>query len=151
MPTVTPSVGFTGKGGTIAISTDGTTFTTLKQPQKISQSGQKSNFADITNLSSPDAFNEWLPTTIDSGSLSFSLIADPTDTSQLMLLSAFNAQTKLTVKLQYPPVGTQVTGLLKTFAAYVETATAPTMDVTSASTIDVSLKITGPVSDTAGS
>lgn len=148
--TSTQSLGFTGKGGSISLSTDGTTFTRVAQVQKVSSSGQKSNFADITNLDSPSAFVEKIPTTLDSGTLSFTVVANPTDPGQLMLLASFQAQSKLTVKLQYPPIGTQTTGLLKTFSAYVSSAPMPSVAVTEASTFDAELTLTGPVTDTPG-
>jgi len=144
------SIAFTGKGARLSVSIDGTTFTLVKQLQKISSSGQKANFAEITNLDSPNAFIERIPTTLDSGTLSATVVANPNDAGQLMLLAAFQAQTKLTCKLQYPPVGAQTTGLLKTFSAYVSSAPMPSASVTDASTFDVELTITGPVSDMAG-
>jgi hypothetical protein len=152
MPTTpTPSIGFTGKGGSLSLSSDGTTFTKIGQISKLSSSGAKAAYADITNLDSPDAFIERIPTTLDSGTISFTCVTNPSDTGQLMLLASFNAQTKLTVKLQYPPVGSQTTGLLKTFSAYVSSANMPTAEITSASTVDAELTITGPVTDTPGS
>jgi hypothetical protein len=144
------SVGFTGKGGSITISSDGTTFTPIAQITKLSSSGAKANFADITNLDSPDAFIERIPTTLDSGTVSFTCVSNPADTGQLMLLASFNAQTKLTVKIQYPALPTQATGLLKTFSAYVSSAPMPGVSVTDASTIDAELTITGKVTDTPG-
>lgn len=154
MPTTpTASVGFTGKGGSLSISTGGATptFTAIGQIQKVSSSGQKANLADITNLSSPSAFVERIPTTLDSGTLSFTVIANTADPGQLMLLAAFQAQTLLSCELQYPPVGTQTTGLLKTFSAYVTSAPMPSMAVTEAATFDCELTITGPVASTPGS
>jgi hypothetical protein len=147
---MTASIGFTGKGGSLSLSTDGTTFTKVAQVQKVTSSGQKANLADITNLDSPSAFIERIPTTLDSGTLSLTVVANPSDAGQLMVLAAFQAQTKLTCKLQYPPVGSQSTGLIKTFAAYVTTAPMPSMAVTEASTYDAELTITGPVTDTPG-
>lgn len=150
MPTSTETVAFTGKGATLSISIDGTVFTPVKQAQKISQSGQKANFADTTNLDSVGAFIERIPTTLDSGTFGGTIVSNPADAGQLMLLAAFQAQTKLTCKLQYPPVGAQVTGLLKTFSAYVSSAPAPNASVSDASTFDFELTVTGPVVDTAG-
>jgi hypothetical protein len=150
MPTQTQSVGFTGKGGSLSISSDGTVFTRIAQVQKLTSSGQKASFADITNLDSPSAYIERIPTTLDSGTLSFTVVADPADPGQLLLLASFQAQTKLTCKLQYPPVGTQATGLLKTFSAYVSSAPMPSVEVTAASTFDSELTITGAVTDTPG-
>jgi hypothetical protein len=144
------SVGFTGKGAILAISSDGTTFTTVKQIQKLSSSGQKMNFADITNIDSPNAYIERIPTTLDSGTLSFTVVANPADPGQLMLLAAFQAQTKLSVKLQYPAIGSQTTGLMKEFSAYVSSAPMPSAAVGDASTFDSELTITGPVTDTPG-
>ena len=150
MPTSAESVGFTGKGGSITVSSDGTTFTPIAQITKLSSSGAKANFADITNLDSPDAFIERIPTTLDSGTVSFTCVANPLDTGQTLLLASFNAQTKLTVKVQYPALPTQTTGLLKTFSAYVSSAPMPGVSVTDASTIDAELTITGKVTDTPG-
>lgn len=144
------SVGFTGKGAALSISSDGTTFTVVKQIQKISSSGQKANFADITNIDSPSAFIERIPTTLDSGTLGFTVVSNPADPGQLMLLAAFQAQTKLSCKLQYPAVGTQTVGLLKEFSAYVSSAPMPSAAVGDASTFDSELTITGPVTDTPG-
>jgi hypothetical protein len=144
------SVGFTGKGGSLSISTDGTAFTKIAQVQKVTSGGMKSNLADITNLDSPSAFIERIPTTLDSGTLTCTIVANPADAGQAMLLAAFQAQTKLTCKLQYPPVGAQTTGLLKTFSAYVTSAPMPSMAVTEASTFDAELTITANVTDTPG-
>lgn len=144
------STGFTGKGASLSISSDGTNFTTIKQIQKLSSSGQKANFADITNLDSPNAYIERIPTTLDSGTLSFTVVANPNDAGQLMLLASFQAQTKLSCKLQYPAVGTQTVGLLKEFSAYVSSAPMPSAAVGDASTFDAELTITGPVQDTPG-
>lgn len=144
------SVGFTGKGGSLSISTDGTAFTKIAQVQKVTSGGMKANLADITNLDSPSAFIERIPTTLDSGTLSCTIVANPADAGQAMLLAAFQAQTKLTCKLQYPPVGAQTTGLLKTFSAYVTSAPMPSMAVTEASTFDAELTITAAVTDTPG-
>jgi hypothetical protein len=151
MPTAPASIGFTGKGGSLSISTDGTTFTPIDQITKLTSSGQKAAFADITNLTSPDAFIERIPTTLDPGTVSFTVVSNPTDAGQLMLLAAFQAQTKLTVKLQYPKVGAQTTsGLLKTFTAYVSSAPMPSLEISGASTFDAEMTITGPVADTPG-
>src|ERR1700733_3906488 len=133
------STGFTGKGGSLSLSLDGTTYTRIAQIQKLSSGGQKANLADITNLDSPSAFIERIPTTLDSGPLSCTIVSDPADPGQLMLLAAFQAQTKVTAKLQYPPIGTQTTGLLKTFSAYVTSAPMPGLAVTEASTFDSEL------------
>lgn len=146
----TGSTGFTGKGGSLSISTDGTAFTKIAQVQKVTSGGMKAALADITNLDSPSAFIERIPTTLDSGTLSCTIVANPADAGQAMLLAAFQSQTKLTCKLQYPPVGTQTTGLLKTFSAYVTSAPMPSMAVTEASTFDAELTITANVTDTPG-
>ena len=147
----TESTGFSGKGGSLSISTDGTAFTKVAQIKSVKPGGSKANFDDITNIDSPDAFIERIPTTLDSGTVSFTCVSKPDDAGQTMMLAAFVAQTKLTCKLQYPPVGTQTTGLLKTFSAYVSNCPMPSVDATSASTFDGELTITGPVTDTAGS
>lgn len=144
------SIGFTGKGGSLNLSTDGAVFTKVSQLQKITSGGMKSNLADITNLDSPSAYIERIPTTLDAGTLTSTVVASPADAGQAMLLAAFQAQTKLMCKLQYPPVGAQVTGLLKSFSAYVTAAPMPSMAVTEASTFDVELTITGGVTDTPG-
>ena len=135
----------------VSLSTDGTTFTRVGQVQKVTNGSQKSNLADVTNLDSPNAFIERITTTLDSGTLSVTVVANPSDPGQLMLLAGFNAQTRFTCQVQYPPVGTQVKGQLNTFLAFVTSAPQPSLAVTEASTFDAELTITGPVTVTAGS
>jgi hypothetical protein len=144
------SVGFTGKGGSLSLSLNGTDFTKVAQIQKVTSGGMKANFADITNLDSPNAFIERIPTTLDSGTLTFTVVARTDDAGQAMLLAAFQAQTRLTCKLQYPPIPGQTTGLLKTFSAYVSSAPMPGVSVTEAASFDAELTITGAVTDTPG-
>jgi hypothetical protein len=151
MPAETESIGFSGKGGTVSISTDGgTTYTEIKQVKDVKPSGSKANYDNITNLSSPGNAEEFIPLTVNSGTVTLTVISNPLDAGQTALLAAFQAQTKLKVEVQYPTVGTQTTGLLKTFSAYVSSVPMPSMGVSNASTFDAELTISGLITDTPG-
>jgi len=46
-------------------------FTTISEMQKVQGSGSKADIVDVTNMDSPTAFREKMPTLIDSGEISF--------------------------------------------------------------------------------
>ena len=140
-----------GKGSTISISTDGTTFTLVKQGKTITYSGQKTNFEDITNLDSPGNEMERVPTTNDPGTAAMQGVHDPADPGQLAVRAAQQAQTLLTVKHQFSKASDQTTtGLLRTFSAYVADVGGPDAQYDKSSTFSFTYQITGPITDTPG-
>lgn len=141
-----------GRGTVLSISTDGgTTYIPVNQLKTIQFSGGKSDLEDITNMGSPGAFREYAPTLLDAGQAALQGIFDPEDAGQLALSAAWIAQALLTVKMQFPKASDQTTvGLMRTFTAYVsEDNLDAQFDKTS--TLAVTLKITGPITDTQGS
>jgi predicted secreted protein len=140
----------TGKGSTFSISIDGgTAFTLCKQIKTTQYSGAKTDLEDITNMDSPGAFREFLPTLLDSGQVAIGGVSDLTDAGQLVVNAAFIAQTKVIVKHQYPPAAGQTTGFLRTFAGYIQDNNLDAQ-FDKASSFAATIKITGPITDTAG-
>lgn len=140
------------KGATFSFATSSTgTFSPVGQLKTISFSGGKSDLEDITNMGSTGAFREYAPTLLDSGQASISGVFDPADAGQTGLHAAFLGQTLIYCKLQFPKASDQTTtGLLRAFTAYVsEHNLDAQFDKTS--TLSATLKITGPITDTAGS
>ncbi|SEB40685.1 phage tail tube protein [Terriglobus roseus] len=147
---LTASHAFTGRGGTLSISSDGTTFTSVNGIKTVTFSAPKTSFADTTSLSTAGAVKTSLPTTIDPGTVTLAVIADQTDTGQLMLNSVFYSQTVLAVKVQYPVQVGMTTGLLRSFAAYVSTSGLANLSLDDAGSYNIDLQITGQITDTAG-
>lgn len=141
-----------GKGTVISVSVDaGSTFTAIGQLKTGSFTGRKADLEDVTNMGSAGATREYAPTLIDSGQFAISGVFDPMDAGQTAVNAAFAAQTLVTVKVQYPKASDQTTaGLLRTFTAYV---TDSNLDAQfdKSSTFSATFKITGLITDTAGS
>ena len=142
-----------GRGGTLGAATTSTgTVTPIGQLKSVSFSGAKSDFDDITNLGSPSNFREFVPTILDSGNVSFHGVWAQDDPGQMLMATSFAAQTLLYFTLQFALTGTEVTkGLSVTFSAYVSDLPLPDMNFDKASVFTGQLKITGPVTVTAGS
>jgi hypothetical protein len=141
-----------GKGAVLSSSTDGgTTWTPIKQLKTITFSGSKQDFDDITNLDSPGAVREVVPTLIDPGTADFQGVFNGTDPGQLALSAAFTAQTPLEFKLQFAPGATQTVGFLRTWNGYMASKPQVDAQMDKASTFSGSVKITGPVTDTPAS
>jgi hypothetical protein len=140
-----------GKGGTLSTAaTSNGTATPVNQLQKITFSGAKADYADVTNLSSPSNFREVAPTLLDSGNASFTGVYAVNDAGQQGLVTAFNDQSLLYVSVQFAPTGAQTVGLLVSFTAYVSDLPLPDMSYDGAASFNGTLKITGPVTLTAG-
>jgi predicted secreted protein len=100
----------------------------------------KAEFDDCTNMDSPSAFKEWIPTLLDSGELSFTgNFIGAADASQAQLIADFNAQTLSTWTVLFPGGKGQID-----FSAYVGQFS---LKVPHDKKVDFSskLKITGPV------
>jgi predicted secreted protein len=123
-----------------------TTYTTIAEVLKINRSGSKSDMADVTNMDSPSNFREFLPTLLDSGEVSFDCNFIPGSSIQATLLSDFNNQTLSPWKIELPG-GTEGNW---TFNAYVISDDFD-LPIDKQATKSVKLKITGPVTYTAGS
>ncbi len=145
-----PSVFIMGRGSSLSISTDGTTFTPVKQLQQVSYSGGKLDFDDVTNLDSPGSFHEYAPTLNDSGKVQLTGVFSDADPGQLMFGAAFINATLISVKQQMAPRTGQTVGFLRTYTAYVAEPLNVSHGTTKAMSFQASLMITGPITDTAG-
>ena len=141
---------FSGRGGTVSISTDGTAFIKIGQVKTVKFGQPKSNYTTTTNLDSPGNVDEFQPTTIDPGTLSLEGVANQQDPGQLLVSALFYAQTLIPVQVQYPPQQGMTKGLLRTFSAYVSSPGLGDLDVANASMFTTELKISSVITDTPG-
>ena len=139
----------TSIGRVVSISTDGTTYNAIGKITKYTYSGSKANYADTTNSSSPvaDGSNavavERIPTTLDAGTFTISVVADPADTGLTAALAAYQSQVLLYVKDMDKATGAQTSGPGRSYRAYVSKAPIPDGSITAADTYDVEFTITG--------
>lgn len=136
-----------GRGTTFAISTDGTTFTTVKQLKTASFSSSKTDFEDITNFDSLGAVREISPTLIDPGQVTVNGVFDPTDPGQAIFNAAFNAQTLITCKLTFPPMAGMTNSFIRQFTGYVQDHNIDAQ-FDKALGLAATIKISGPIADT---
>lgn len=147
----TPTKFHLGKGGVFSISMDGgTTYTPVKQLKTCSFTGAKSDFEDVTNMDSPGATREFAPTLLDSGEAQIQGVFLDTDPGQLAFNAAYAAQTLLTCKLQMAPRAGQTVGYLRTFSGYVSEGNNLDAQFDKSSTFSGTIKISGPITVTAG-
>ena len=146
-----PTVYTLGKGSVLSVSTDGTSFTPVKQLKSITFSGSEQAFDTITNLDSPGAVHEFAPTLITPPDCDFQGVFNGADPGQIMVSAAFDAQQALQCKLQLAPGKGQTTGMLRTFTAFVKSKPQIDAQMDKASTYSGSLKITGQITDTPAS
>lgn len=155
MPAFVPSYAITsaqtGYGDVIAISIDGgTTLLQVMQTKNIQYTGQKKDFVDTTTTTSTGGYKTSQGTLKDPGSMTFDCIFLATDPGQLALAAAYDANTVLTVKHFYKTQPGFTSGPINSFTAEVEQFPLPGSDETKVATISVSLKISGPITQTAG-
>ena len=89
------TVAYSGRGSKLNIQTgvSPTAYTAIAQLRKFAMSGLKVTTDDITNIDSPSAFKEIMPTVIDPGDVSFDGILNSVAASQGDLLSLCQNQT----------------------------------------------------------
>ena len=145
--TYTNSNATAGRGSSLSI---GTTPTLIGEIKSASPSGNKWGTADVTNFES--GINEEFITTIrNNGEVKISGNRVSSDAGQVLVEAAFasGALQPFVLKLPLAPNQT-TTGDSYAFSALVESREFK-VDVTSAITWDVSLKVSGPVTLTEGS
>jgi len=92
LPMLGSTVAYPGYGSSLASGgTSGGSYTNVSQLKTFSFNGIKADFDEITNLSSPSIFKEWLKTTVDPAELPFSGVLNPTDPTTQSLLSSLQA------------------------------------------------------------
>jgi hypothetical protein len=152
MPSLVPAtasaaaVARTGLGDGVFISIDsGTTWLQLMHTKNMAYSNQKINFDDVTTTTSVNAVIESFPTTEDPGNFTFDMVVDPADPGQVALAAAYDARTPLKVTHVYKLQPNFTTPANNVFAAWVEQNPVPGSDVTKATTVSASLKISGNI------
>jgi len=121
-----------GAGANISFSSHGAnSFQTFAQIKTFNITPPTLGFDEVTNLSSPlqgsAVIKERIPTSIDPGKFSATVVYDPLDGSLANVRTFFNAQTSTDFKVQLPKcTGQTVAGDLYTFTGYFETYPMPT-------------------------
>ena len=138
----TPSTGYQGRGSYLEFETldsSPATFLRVAQLQKFAFGGMKVATDKITNLDSPDAFEEIIATTIDPGDVSFDGILNP----------EASAMTAVTTLLQDRTLtGWQIVltdGSSYTFLGYLTELVPASVDYSKAITFSGKATITGAV------
>jgi hypothetical protein len=151
------SKGQTGNGTVLSIGTGtGTpeTFTPIVQMRSWQFSGQEAKYEDLTNADSPTLIaggpvvEESIPSVLQPGTMAVSGIFVADDPGRTALVTAYNAQTLHNFKLQLKAPAGKTTGILYAFAAYVQGQSLPDLDYSKISTIKVTLKISGTITET---
>jgi hypothetical protein len=139
----------TGYGDAVFISIDGgTTFIQVMQTQNVQYSNNKKDFLETTTTTSIGGYKTYKGTLKDPGSFTFSCVVLTDDPGQLALASSYDADVLLTVKHVYKAEPGFTTGPINTFFAEVEQCPPPGSNQSDFRKIDVSLKISGPITTT---
>jgi|SRR5580698_2097459 hypothetical protein len=139
------STGYQGRGSFLEFETLDSSpgsFVRVAQLQKFSFGGLKVATDKITNLDSPDAFEEIIATIIDPGDVSFDGILNPETTDQADMLTLLQNRTKTGWKIVLTD------GTYYTFEAYLTEFVPANVDYSKAITFSGKLTITGAVSVT---
>ena len=137
------TVAYVGRGCKFSLQTgtSPTVYTEVGQISKWDMSGIKANLADVTNLDSPSAFVERIPTTLDPGEITITGILNPANVSIADLLTLCQSQT-----LSYWQMALSDNVTYIRFWAYVtEYAPASSVEPTKALVFSAKLTITGLV------
>jgi len=138
-----PSSAFCPRGTQMQRGTNPVTptgYTTLAEVRKISRTGAKANFDNVSNMDSGNT-EEMLPTMLTPGQWDFEVNFVPGDATQQTLLADYNNQVLSPWKILLPA------GSFWTFLAYVDSEDV-TLDFTKAATKSVKLQVTGAVTFT---
>ena len=140
------SVGYAGPGMLVKYGPSAGSYPdTIGQVRDIKGPEQTAEFDDITNQSSPAAVpggraaKEWIPTLIDGGTVSFPIVYNPADATQSAALGGLQMGT-----LTYFEIVMGASGKALFFAAYFQKF-GGNFPYSKAMTVDVELKVTGPV------
>ena len=137
------TVAYAGRGSKFSLQTavSPSTYTEVAQIQKWDHSGVKATLADITNLDSPSAYIERLPTVLDPGEITLAGILNPSNTTISQLLTLCQAQTLSNWQMLLSDGVTNIR-----FSGYVtEYAPASSVEPTKALVFSAKITITGPL------
>lgn len=148
-------------GTTLAIGTPGggETFVVIGQVKSLSWDQPQLKTEDATNLGSPTlgqaTIQEYLPTSIEPGKISGSVIYLPGDAGQTALNTAFPTTVIHDFKIQFPPLAQfsqTTTGDLYTFSGFVLIQNLPDgLDAEKIMTAKFTIQLTTAVTRVAGS
>jgi hypothetical protein len=138
------TIAYAGPGNLIKFSTDTSYSTTLGQVLDIKGPEQAAEYDEVTNQSSPAVgggrpFKEWIPTLVDGGTVSFPVVYNPNDATQNDALGYLQQGTLVNWEVL---VGNS--GQAWFWAGYVSKF-GGNWPYSKADTIDVEIKVTGPV------
>jgi len=141
-----------GLGTLLSINT-GTTqtpvWTTVGEIKNITQSGRQVATEDVTNMQS--SAREFIPTLLDSGTWKIDCSYISGDAGQQAMESAFQSLTLKMFEIQLPKTSKQTsTGDLFAFSALVQDINH-TISVEKATMLSATIKVSGPITLTAGS
>ena len=147
------SKAYSAKGTVFSFGNAATTptYSTVAEIKTIQFSGGKVDFEDVTNMDSPGAFREKVPTLLDGGDLSLSGNYISGDAGRLAFNTAYLGRTLIACKVVLPLAAGQTTsGDSFTFNGYVS---ENNVDLQFDKSVSFSAKITitGPVTEIAGS
>jgi hypothetical protein len=132
---------YRGRGCTLGVSSTSSGFTTIAQLRTFKFAGLKSTLEDVTNLSSPTAFKEWLPTIVDPSDLSFDGVLDPQNATIHSLPGLLQNQTEQYFQITLTdPASTALT-----FQGYVTEYNPVSVDYSKALMFSGKIQITGPI------
>jgi hypothetical protein len=119
-------------------------FSAIAEVKDITGPGLTSEFAEFTHQQSTGGYREYKPTFKNSGEITFKCNFLPDDTTQGFstsgLLKDYEDQTLRNFQLLFPDTG----ATLASFAAYVANI-QPTSPLAAALELNVTLRVTGPV------
>ena len=105
------------------------------------------DLADVTNLGSPNGFEEVLPTILRTGDVTFSLSFDPDNSGHLNLRDDVVTASGKSFEIIFPPTAASGTVQTHAFDAFVTNYTNQ-IDLASEITADVTLKPTSTITVT---
>lgn len=146
------TTGKIGLGATLEMGDGGGSevFAAVANVVSITGPGEKMDTVDVTHLGSTGGYREFLPHLKDGGEVTFECHFDPTHATQndsTGLRSKYSNRTKTNFRLNWYGAGIP---FRDSFAAYV-TALGKATPVDNVVKMDVTLKISGPVTEEASS
>ena len=136
------TVAYQGRGSHLAVSDDSIAYTNIAQLQKFAFAGLSATLEDVTNLDSPTAFKEWLPTIIDPKDITYSGILNPADATTNDLATRLQNFTLTHFKV------TLTDGTTITFDGFVTDHVPVSVDYAKALTFSGKVQITSGVTIT---
>ena len=134
-------------GGTVEVSSDGSTFTSIPEPKGIPVPQTETEYPEVTSLDSPNGFREFIPGLKDGGTVSFVIGYTP---AGYAILDGLNADTLLTWRCTFPLAPSQAsTGGTFTFTGYISFA-PDASDVGAPVDVTINIRVSGSPTWTQG-